>query len=231
MLVMAKAPVPGEAKTRLGAVVGDAVAAELAAASILDTLDVCEAVFPGAGLRHVALAGDLCAAARSAEIMERLGGWTVHPQRGVGFAERLANAHADVARATGAGVVQLGMDTPHLSRADLADVADRLGVGNDVVLGPAEDGGWWVLAVTDARFAQGLREVAMSTEHTYEDTLTALRRAGAFVAGAARLRDVDTPADASAVAATATGTRFAAEWTRATGVSERRDGGSNTCSG
>jgi glycosyltransferase A (GT-A) superfamily protein (DUF2064 family) len=222
VLVMAKAPVPGQAKTRLGAVVGDDVAAELAAASILDTLDVCESVFPSPGLRHVALAGDLGVAARGAEIADRLGAWTVHPQRGDGFAERLADAHAVVARATGAGVVQIGMDTPHLSRADLADVADRLGDGNDAVLGPAEDGGWWVLAVSDARFALGLGEVAMSTDHTYEDTLAVLRRAGALVAGAPRLCDVDTPGDASAAAATAPGTRFARRMST-TGVSASRD--------
>lgn len=214
VLVMAKAPVAGQAKTRLGAVVGDDVAAELAAASILDTLDVCEAVFPEAERRHVAMTGDLAAAARGDELVQRLAGWTVHPQRGDGFAERLARAHADVAAASGAAVVQIGMDTPHLSPVDLADVADRVGDGNDAVLGPAADGGWWVLAVTDGGLAQGLREVAMSTDHTYQDTLTALRRAGAFVAGAVTLRDVDTPADAALAASVAPGTRFARQWSR-----------------
>ena len=41
LLVVAKAPVPGEAKTRLGQVVGAEVAADLAAASLLDTLRAC----------------------------------------------------------------------------------------------------------------------------------------------------------------------------------------------
>ena len=74
---------------------------------------MCEEVFRP-GLRHVALAGDLARGrARPAELARALAGWTVHPQRGDGFAERLVNAHADVAPAAGAPVVQIGMDTPH----------------------------------------------------------------------------------------------------------------------
>lgn len=209
---MAKAPVPGLVKTRLGAVLGDVVAASLAAAALLDTLQLCEAVYPHHDARHVALAGDLCAAAMGVDIAERLGGWIVHPQRGDGFADRLAFAHSDVLAVTGVPVVQLGMDTPHLLPAELADVAARVGTGNDAVLGRAEDGGWWVLAVTQSQFAEALRGVEMSTATTYDDTLSALRAAGARVAGAAVLRDVDTVQDADAAARTAPGSRFARQW-------------------
>jgi glycosyltransferase A (GT-A) superfamily protein (DUF2064 family) len=211
VLVMAKAPVAGQVKTRLGASVGDDVAAELAAACILDTLDACEQVFAD---RHVALAGDLADAARHEELAERLTRWTVHPQRGDGFAQRLAHAHLDVARAAGAPVVQIGMDTPHVRVADLADVAARTGAGNDAVLGPADDGGWWVLAVTDPRFTAGLAGVVMSTARTHDDTLAALEAAGARVEGAATIRDVDTLEDADLAAAAAPGTRFARLWSQ-----------------
>lgn len=211
VLVMAKAPVPGQVKTRLGAHVGHHVAADLAAACVLDTLDVCRQVFDDC---HVALAGDLDAAVRRRALAERLGSWTVHPQRGDGFAERLANAHADVARATGAPVVQIGMDTPHVAAADLAAVARLVGRGNDAVLGAAEDGGWWVLAVTDPVLARTLARVEMSTERTYVGTLAALQGAGATVAGTATLRDVDTVEDAEHSATAAPTTRFARQWRR-----------------
>lgn len=218
VLVMAKAPVPGRAKTRLGAVVGDAAAADLAAACILDTLDVCEAVFTGRERLHVALAGALDGTARHREIAERLGRWTVHPQRGDSFSSRLVNAHLDVGHAAGAPVVQIGMDTPHLAAASLGDVADRVGEGNDAVLGPAEDGGWWVLAVTRPGFAQGLGGVRMSTPRTCADTLAALRADGARVELTATMRDVDTAQDAATVAAEATHTRFGRLWSRVTGT-------------
>jgi glycosyltransferase A (GT-A) superfamily protein (DUF2064 family) len=212
VLVMAKAPVPGEAKTRLGARVGHEAAAGLAAACILDTLAVCAEAFPDAALRHVAMAGDLDRAVRKAELREQLNMWTLHEQRGDGFAQRLSNAHLDVARAARAPVVQIGMDTPHVSAAQLVAVADLVGRGNDAVLGAAEDGGWWVLAVTDPRLALGLAGVEMSTGRTYADTLAVLEAAGATVAGTDVLRDVDTADDADLAAAAAPHTRFAREW-------------------
>ena len=144
--------------------------------------------------------------------MRRLAGWTVHQQRGTGFADRLAHAHVDVALATGAPVVQIGMDTPHLPVEELADVARRIGDGHDAVLGPAADGGWWVLALTDHRVAGCLRDVEMSTSRTYDDTLAALQGRGVQVATAAVLRDVDTVDDAVLAAAAAPGSRFALRW-------------------
>jgi glycosyltransferase A (GT-A) superfamily protein (DUF2064 family) len=104
------------------------------------------------------------------------------------------------------------MDTPHLSVEDLADVARRVGDGNDAVLGPAADGGWWVLALTDHRVARCLREVELSTPDTYDDTLHALQARGEDVATAGVLRDVDTVHDAVLAASAAPGTRFALRW-------------------
>ena len=93
VLVVAKAPVPGQAKTRLAAGVGDRVAADIAAAALLDTLDAVASA-PVAE-RVVALTGSLDDACAGAEIQSRLADFTVVPQRGLDFAERLANAHAD----------------------------------------------------------------------------------------------------------------------------------------
>jgi rSAM/selenodomain-associated transferase 1 len=208
VLVMAKAPVPGQVKTRLAASVGYTAAAELAAASLLDTLDVCETVFDEC---HLALAGDLRRAAHGHELRMRTVTWSVHDQCGNGFADRLAHAHAEVGRSR-RRVVQIGMDTPHVSASHLRTVARAVGDGNDAVLGPAEDGGWWVLAVTDATCAAALRTVTMSTEHTCYDTRRALEMAGASVQLAATLRDVDTATDAQHVAARAPGTRFGRLW-------------------
>jgi glycosyltransferase A (GT-A) superfamily protein (DUF2064 family) len=104
------------------------------------------------------------------------------------------------------------MDTPHLAAEHLADVAALVGHGNDAVLGPAEDGGWWVLAVTDPRFASALRSVEMSTQRTYVDTRAALEAAGARVVDTVTLRDVDTAQDAAHAAAAAPATRFARQW-------------------
>lgn len=210
-LVMAKAPAPGRVKTRLGAGVGPAAAARLAAAALHDTMDACEAAF-GADRCFLALDGDLGDAADGDALAARVRAWTVLPQRGEGFAARLAHAHREVAALSGAAVVQVGMDTPHASAADLRGVADLLALGPCAVLGPAADGGWWVLGLNRPELAGALETVTMSTARTGADTRAALVAAGATVATVATLRDVDDVADAAQVALVFPRTRFARCW-------------------
>jgi glycosyltransferase A (GT-A) superfamily protein (DUF2064 family) len=207
-LVVAKAPVPGLAKTRLAASIGDRAAADLAAAPLLDTLDAVAATPVQA--RVVAMTGDLSAACASKEIRGRLEAFTVVPQRGDDFADRLANAHLDAAAAVGnPTVVQIGMDTPQVSPDMLTECAQEL-LGTDAVLGLAADGGWWVLGVSDASMADCLREVPMSRPDTGALTLAALYAKGFHVGLVAELADVDTVDDIEPVRKMcATGSRFA----------------------
>ncbi len=208
VLVVAKAPIPGRVKTRLGADVGAEAAAWLAAAALLDTLAACRKGF-GPARCVVAVAGDLADAVRGEEIRRALAGWSVTRQRGRTFAERLANAHVDVP--PGGPVVQVGMDTPQVTPGDLRDAADVL-TDRDAVLGPATDGGWWVLGLRDRAGAAALRGVAMSRPTTHDDTRRALVAAGVRVDATGELRDVDTVADARAVVATAPDGEFARAW-------------------
>lgn len=102
------------------------------------------------------------------------------------------------------------MDTPQASTALLSRCADRLTEpGVDAVLGPANDGGWWVLGLRDPLAAAALHGVPMSTAETGDRTLDALRAAGLRVVLAEPLTDVDTAAEAVAVAAQVPGSRFA----------------------
>lgn len=195
MLVVAKAPVPGLAKTRLAAALGAAGAADVAAAALLDTLDAVAAT--PAAARVVALTGDIDAARSAAELRERLTGFTVIPQRGNGFGERLANAHHDAGEA-GYPVVQIGMDTPQVSATLLADCARRL-LHTDAVLGLAQDGGWWLLGLRDVDGADCLRTVPMSRSDTGACTLRALADRGLAVELATELTDVDVLDDIVAV--------------------------------
>lgn len=198
MLVVAKAPVPGFAKTRLAATVGAQAAADIAAAALLDTLDVV-AELRAASV--VALTGDLTRAARRHDLEKALSQHHVIEQRGSGLGQRLAAAHVDAAELTNAdAVVQVGMDTPQLT-ADLIGEALAALAGADAALGAAADGGWWCLGVRNARLAQCLGSVPMSRPETAAITYAALRRQGASVSWLPELRDVDTVHDAVEVAA------------------------------
>jgi uncharacterized protein len=197
VLVVAKAPVPGLAKTRLAASVGDRAAADIAAAALLDTLDAVAAADVQA--RVVALTGDLNRASAAGEIRSRLADFTVVPQRGADFAERLANAHVDAADAAGGlPVLQIGMDTPQVTDELVGECAREL-LTADAVLGLAPDGGWWLLGVTDAVMADCLRTVPMSQPDTGAVTLAALDDTGVHVSLVPTLADVDTVDDIDVV--------------------------------
>lgn len=213
LLVVAKAPEPGRAKTRLAATIGDRVAAEIAAAALLDTLDAVAAAPVAA--RVVAITGDLDAAANAAEIRQRLASFTVVPQRGEDFAARLANAHADAAG--GHPVLQIGMDTPQVSADLLTRCARRL-LEARAVLGPARDGGWWVLGVAEPAMAQCLRTVPMSVPDTGDLTLKALRDNDIDVVTIETLADVDFVDDVAVVREACAPTSRFARVTRAAGL-------------
>jgi uncharacterized protein len=213
VLVVAKAPVPGLAKTRLAADLGVEVAADIAAAALLDTLDAVAAA-PVAE-RVVALTGDLGQACRSGEIADRLTDFTVITQRGDGFGERLAHAHEDAA-ASGLPVLQIGMDTPQVSPDLITECGQAL--VDDAVLGLAADGGWWVLGVRDPAMARCLCSVPMSQPDTGARTLNALRGAGFRVGLVAELADVDTIGDIEAVRWACAPTGRFAQTTRLAGV-------------
>jgi uncharacterized protein len=195
LLVVAKAPVPGRAKTRLAAKVGDRAAAQIAAAALMDTLDVVAATPVDA--RVVALIGELDNAAGAAEIRARLASFTVIGQRGNDFADRLANAHADAA-VDGHPVLQIGMDTPQVTAELLADCGQRLAEA-PAVLGLASDGGWWALGLRTPALAECLRGVPMSRPDTGALTLKALRSNGVGVSLLEKLADVDVVDDVAVV--------------------------------
>lgn len=198
LLVVAKAPVPGLAKTRLMKAMSADAAAGIAAAALLDTL----AAAARTPVRHrvVAMTGDLSAAARSDEVREALAPFTVVEQRGDDFATRLVHAHHD--SFTGNPVVQIGMDTPQVTPMLLSSICrtmvDRPG---HCVLGPALDGGWWVLGVPHPRWVEPIGAVPMSQSDTGDLTRHALEQAGARVLSAEPLRDADELTDLEIVAA------------------------------
>lgn len=204
LLVLAKSPVAGRVKTRLAADLGDlGLAADLAAAALLDTIDACTAAV-GADRCRLVLDGSLTEGRRSADLLDALAGWTLVPQCDGDLADRLAHAHEGVA----GPAVQVGMDTPQLTPALLLGLADGLEAA-DAVLAPAADGGWWALALRSGRDGGLLRGVPMSGPRTYADTLTALIAGGLRVADAPVLEDADHLPEARRIAAAAPETRFA----------------------
>ncbi|ASU78483.1 DUF2064 domain-containing protein [Actinopolyspora erythraea] len=210
VLVVAKAPETGMAKTRLTPPLSPERAAAVAAASLLDTL---AAVGGMSDIRPViAWTGEIERACRRDEVRAAMAGMDLLWQRGSHFGERLAAAHADVAeRYPGSPVLQIGMDTPQVTPELLTDARRTLcrSGGPEAVLGPARDGGWWALGLRDPRAAEVLGLVPMSRSDTGELTGAALTHHGLRVVRLPELSDVDTVEDARRVAELVPNSHFA----------------------
>ena len=195
LLVIAKAPVPGRVKTRLSPPCTPEEAAELAGAALADTLAAAaEARLPGR--RVLVLDG-----APGSWVPD---GFEVIPQRGDGLAERLAAAFEDA----GGPAFLVGMDTPQLTPA-LLDAGLEALDGADAVFGAAHDGGYWGIGLRRPDRAV-FRGVPMSDAQTGLAQRVRLAELDLRTTILPPLLDVDTIADARAVAAAAPGTRFAA---------------------
>lgn len=115
-----------------------------------------------------------------------------HPQGRGDLGARMQRALSRHRRA-----VLVGCDIPGITREDIAAAFRALGRA-DVVFGPAEDGGFWLVGFSPRRPARPFHGVRWSCAETLADTLR--NCAGHRVAFVRRLRDVDTAADFHALA-------------------------------
>lgn len=139
MLVFAKPPRAGLVKTRLAQHLGPERAAELAGAFLADTLE--RLTDWGGGPVWLVGAGN------ESEFRRFLGpGIEFLPQGDGSLGVRLARAFETALAADNSGAVALGADTPHLPLARLDQALAALASGR-VVLGPARDGGFYLLGV------------------------------------------------------------------------------------
>lgn len=193
LAVIAKAPLAGHSKTRLCPPCRPEQAAALAGAALRDTLAAVAAA----------------PAARRVLVLEGEPGDWVPPgfeliaQSGGGLEARLAAAFDAIGEPT----LLVGMDTPQLDASLLARAADQLAHA-DAVLGAAPDGGYWAIGLRrpDARAFEG---IPMSSPRTSTAQLERLAELELRCERLPELRDVDTIADARAVARAAPLTRFA----------------------
>jgi rSAM/selenodomain-associated transferase 1 len=197
LLVIAKEPIAGRAKTRLCPPCTPEQASALAGAALRDTLDTVART--PAARRVLVFEGDAAGWVPD--------GFECIAQRGGGLAERLAAAFEDVGRPA----LLVGMDTPQLTPELLRDGLDALARSEvDAVLGPATDGGYWSIGLSDpARAAQVFSGIPMSAATTCALQRQRLLALGLRIHEQAPLTDVDTFADARAVAAASPATLFA----------------------
>jgi rSAM/selenodomain-associated transferase 1 len=202
--VIAKEPVAGLAKTRLAPAFGEAGAARAAAAMLADTLAAVASAGPDPWLCFT-----------PPEARERLArlapGFGLLAQGPGDLGDRLAACLAGLLAAGAGRVAIVGADTPHVPAASYRRAFTLLDEA-DVVLGPALDGGYYLVAARAAR-PELFRGVPMGTATVLAETLARAARRGLTVALLPPLRDLDRVEDLAC--ALAAGELDAAPATRA----------------
>jgi hypothetical protein len=185
--VFARAPVPGEVKTRLAPLLGPREAAELHATLVRQALRTARTA--GVGPVSLWCTPDPAHPFFAACAAEH--GVALHAQRGGDLGERMARAF-DELLASGPALL-VGSDCPSLSARDLCAAAVSLAT-RDAVVQPAEDGGYVLVGLSRpvAGVFEGLRWGEASV---MRDTRERLRGAGATWREMPVRWDVDRPDD------------------------------------
>jgi rSAM/selenodomain-associated transferase 1 len=161
IIVFARAPVPGQAKTRLAPRLGELGAVRLHARLTLHALRIA------------------CAADRVVEVhgtrrhsFFRTLGVPFRLQRGRDLGERMRRALETALRRHPFAIL-IGSDCPMLAPADLRRAARWLRGGHDVVLAPAEDGGYALIGLRRPR-GELFEDIAWGSRQVYAHTVKRL---------------------------------------------------------
>jgi uncharacterized protein len=196
VLIMARAPWPGTAKTRLEPLLGPDGCARLQAELIRHTAGWVARCTRRAWLAFTPPG----ALAEFAALVPR--GVRLFPQEGADLGERLRNATELVSSAHDGPLAVIGTDAPELGPVRLRFAERAVATGHDACLIPTLDGGYALIALacpTPAAF--DLPPESWGGPDVLELTLIALERAGRSSVSLDPVRDLDTPTDADHVAA------------------------------
>ena len=178
----------GEVKTRLSPILGPAACLELHQALLLDTLD---RIAPLAVARHLFLADcsdvEIREFARAHNLQETL---QLHLQEGGDLGERMWNAYQELSPAWDR-IVFLGTDSPSLPLSRIEEALVEL-EHFPVVAGPVEDGGYYLLGLSEPR-RELFFDIPWGTSLVLEQTLSKLATDECFLL--LPWYDVDTESD------------------------------------
>jgi rSAM/selenodomain-associated transferase 1 len=186
LIIFVKAPRLGEVKTRLAKTIGPE-AARAAYCRLVDVLLGNLSNLDNVQLRVSPDQGRL-------EIGHWLrGNWSVRPQGEGDLGLRMENAFAESFREGVRRVVVIGSDCPGVGTQDIERSWAKL-ASSDVVLGPALDGGYWLIGLNKPRPIL-FKDICWSTPHVLNETLDRARHNSLEVALLDERGDVDTEAD------------------------------------
>lgn len=185
LIVFLRKPELGKAKTRLAATIGDEKALAVYSSLLTHTLECTQ---PLDVIKQAWSVGN-------GSVTELVGpfGFSVHEQLGDDLGQRMEHAFASGFGDGHGPVLIIGTDCPGMSSRLIKSALDALRT-YDAVLGPARDGGYYLLGL-NAPLNDVFRKKAWSTDAVAKDTLRDLERDHRSVCMLPELIDVDTEQD------------------------------------
>ncbi len=169
LTVMAKAPRPGKVKTRLSPPLTPEQASDLNACFLRDTVASLYAATVKAPAEWVISYTPIGEEAAFRGILRD--GALLVPQRGDGFGERLLATAQDLFACGFAAVCLIDSDSPTVPTAEFVRATESLlAQGQRAVLGPSEDGGYYLLGLQQPH-AHLFEDITWSTSVVTKQTL------------------------------------------------------------
>lgn len=196
LIVFVRDPEPGRVKTRLARTYGDRFAAELYGCFVDDLLESLER-----GSYRLEIA--FTPADREPAIRQRFGGrFNYFPQQGEGLGGRMGNAFRSCFAKGFTAALLTGSDVPDLT-ADVIEQAFRaLESSHDAILGPAFDGGYYLIGFRSAAFDPAVfKEMPWGEDTVFDKTRKRLQARGHRIHLAPAWHDIDTAEDLAALRA------------------------------
>lgn len=193
LVVFAKAPIAGQVKTRLiGALTSEEVA-QLYICFLRDTFATMEVVQEERENLSLVLCftpSDEIEAFESAD----LDGCLMMAQHGDELGTKLRNCLADLFELGFGKIVIIGADTPTLPEEIIIEAFEQLTSQNQVVIGPATDGGYYLIGMSQLQ-PKLFENINWSSENVLTETLARAGEASLTISQLPAWDDIDSPHD------------------------------------
>ncbi len=192
VILFVKLPEPGKVKSRLARDLNSDLVLRLYDCMVLDAIDM---------LKQAGTPFRICF--DPPEARERVRQWlgqafAYMPQSGNDLGERMEQAFSRVFSEGTDEAVLIGSDIPELTAAVIAEAFQSLTV-NDAVIGPANDGGYYLMGFKKSTFVPGIfQAMAWSSNAVFGETSRRLLEASLSVHRLPELTDIDTRNDMEA---------------------------------
>lgn len=193
LIVFSRAPEPGKVKTRLIASLGVKKATALYTTLLKNTLQAAA----GSAFEQVELhiAGNITHPEFQA--LNRQFDFPVFTQQGNDLGARMYQALSQTLQRCD-GAVLVGCDCAELTAGDLDQARDALSAGNDVVLGPSTDGGYYLIGM-ETPHQELFVDMEWSTKTVLQESIDRAKKLGLTVATITEHTDIDDQDDLASV--------------------------------